>query len=143
MHNDVVDVTDRIAVMGGGYSARPRRIMPVVAAAGGKPASANPVTTVVEPPPIPDQASQSSDSAAAAGTESTDTGPGSFEELHRKCKGVASSRDIVVIMSYLPYQTSITAGYCLDRNNCVLMVTVIKVIDAERLPYWSTNLGKI
>jgi len=89
LHNDVVDVTDRIAVMGGGYSARPRRFMPVVAAAGGKPATANPVTTGVEPPPIPDQASQSSDSAAAASMAPTETGPGSFEELHRKCKGVA------------------------------------------------------
>jgi len=87
--------------------------MPVVAAAGGKPATANPVTTGVEPPPIPDQASQSSDSAAAASMAPTETGPGSFEELHRKCKGVArmwiSSRDGVVI-SYLPHQTSTTAG---------------------------------
>jgi len=87
LHNEVVDVTDRIALMGGGYSARPRRLMPVVAAAGSKPTSTNPVTTV-EPPPIPEQATHTSDSAAVAGTESTDTGPGSFEELHRKCKGV-------------------------------------------------------
>jgi len=73
-------------VMGGGHSARPRRLMPVVAAAGGKPASTNPVSTV-EPPPIPGQVPQTSATEAIAGTDVTDTGPGSFEELHRKCKG--------------------------------------------------------
>jgi len=80
-------------MMGGGYSARPRRLLPVpvVSAAGvGKAASTNPATSV-EPPPIPDQVPPTSGSAPAAGTESTDTGPGSFEDLHRKCKGMASS----------------------------------------------------
>jgi len=74
-------------VMGGGHSARPRRLLPVVAAAGGKPASTSPVSTV-EPPPIPGQVPQTSDSEVVASTDVTDTGPGSFEDLHRKCKGV-------------------------------------------------------
>jgi len=84
--------------MGGGYSARPRRMMPVVAAAAGTPATTG-STTTVEAPPIPDQSPQTSDSAAAVGTESTDTGPGSFEDLHRKCKGVASVVTVVLYMS--------------------------------------------
>jgi len=75
--------------MGGGYSARPRRLVPVVSAAGGKPAPTNPSTTV-EPPPIPEQVPQTPDDASAVGMESTDTGPGSFEDLHRKCKGVVT-----------------------------------------------------
>lgn len=74
-------------MMGGGHSARPRRLMPVVAAAGGKPASTNPVSTV-EPPPIPGQVPQTSVTEAIAGTDVTDTGPGSFEDLHRKCKDI-------------------------------------------------------
>ena len=86
--------------MGGGYSARPRRLMPVVSAAAGKPTSTNPVTTV-EPPPMPEQVPQTSDNAAAALTEPTDTGPGSFEDLHRKCKGgvsmcIISLHDIII-----------------------------------------------
>ena len=76
-------------MMGGGYSARPRRLMPVVAAAGGKPSSATSPVSTPAPPPIPDQTSQTSDSALPASTESTDTGPGSFEDLHRKCKGMS------------------------------------------------------
>jgi len=76
--------------MGGGYSARPRRLMPVVTAAGGgKPASTSPVATV-EPPPIPGQVQQTPDSETPVLAEPTDPGPGSFEDLHRKCKGATN-----------------------------------------------------
>jgi len=61
--------------------------MPVVAAAGGKPASTNPVSTV-ETSPVPGEVLQTSDDTGLASPESLDTGPGSFEDLHRKCKGV-------------------------------------------------------